>query len=192
MQGEPRPGLSDEALLAAVATGCPEALGAIVERHQGAVYRYALALTRNQQQAEDVLQQAFLDALRGAGGFRGDAAVRSWLLTLTRHAAFRGARRRVGEPEFFTPLQELGSLAGWGASPEDAAARALDSAALQRALATLPAHSQEVLILRDLEGLSGAEAAAILDIGVPALKTRLHRARLALAAALRREMSDGP
>lgn len=141
--------------------------------------------------AEDVLQDTFLAALRHAGGFSGEAA-RPWILTIARNAAHRRFRRRVGEPARFDELPALGEAAGFGApDAEEALARAEDHAALARAMASLSAEDQEVLVLRDLEGIEGPQAAELLGLPLPTMKTRLHRARLRLAAALRAGGSHG-
>ncbi|MEN0065905.1 MAG: RNA polymerase sigma factor [Myxococcota bacterium] len=182
---------SDVQLVARIATGDRAALGALVERHEAMVHRYARSLTRDAEAAEDAMQQAFLDVLRGARTFRGASTVRAWLLTVTRHAVFRHARRRAGEPEHHVPFDELASLAGWGADPEELAGRASDRALVRRALDTLAPAFREVVTLRDLEGFSGEETARILGITLAATKSRLHRARLELSAALRKERPHG-
>lgn len=156
------------------------------------MHRLARALTRDAASAEDVLQETFLAAWRGASGYRGDASERAWLLTIARHAAQRHgereARHRPDEPELF----ELGRLAGWGVEdPEAVAMRAQDRGRLERALRALAPADREVIALRDLDGLSGEEAAAILGLDLAATKSRLHRARLRLAAALRDGGCDG-
>ncbi len=188
----PRLGDDDETLVARVAAGDREALAELVVRHEARVHRYARSLTRDPSAAEDALQQAFLDVMNGAATFRGASSVRSWLLTITRNAVYRQARRRAGEPEHHVPIDELASLAGWGSDPEDLAGRAADRALVGRALDTLGPDSREVVVLRDLEGLSGEETARILGLTLAATKSRLHRARLELAAALRKERPDGP
>jgi RNA polymerase sigma factor (sigma-70 family) len=184
-------GLTDAQLLARVADGESTALGVIVDRHKDAVFRYARSLVSDASQAEDALQQTFIDALRGAGGFAGGATARGWLLTLARNAVYRGARRRSGEPRQFVPLDQLGCLAGWGDDPEQATARRLDRECLRRALDTLGPDAREVILLRDLEGFSGPEAAEMLGLSLAGMKSRLHRARLELAAAVRREVPHG-
>ncbi|MCB9744711.1 MAG: RNA polymerase sigma factor [Alphaproteobacteria bacterium] len=181
-------GLSDAELLGQVAAGDRAAMGALVERHQAAVYRYTCTLLRTPEAAEDALQQTFIDAMRGAHGWAGRSSVRTWLLTLARNAAYRGARRRAGEPAQHLPLDALGAMAGWGEDPEQATSDRLEVAALRRALGALPEEAQEVIVLRDLEGLTGPETAELLGLTLPALKSRLHRARLLLAATLREEV----
>lgn len=176
----------------AIARGDRNALTALVERHEAMVYRYARSLTPDPAAAEDAMQQAFLDVMKGAGTFGGRSSVRTWLLTVTRHAVFRHARKRAGEPDQHVPLEELAGLAGWGADPEELAHRASDRARVQRALDALSPASREVVTLRDLEGLSGEETAQILGLSLAAMKSRLHRARLELSAVLRTEACDGP
>jgi RNA polymerase sigma-70 factor (ECF subfamily) len=127
---------------------------------------------------------------RAGNGFRGEGNVRSWLFTIARRAAWRRSRRRAGEPPHHDDVDavidlDLGAAAGWGASPEQLLASAESKAAVHAALATLPDADREILALRDVAGLSGADVAASLGISLAAEKSRLHRARLLLLAALR-------
>jgi RNA polymerase sigma-70 factor (ECF subfamily) len=178
--------LTDRALLARCAGGDRTACGAFVERHRDAVWRYALALTGDAVTAEDVLQDTFLAALRGASAFAGDDGARGWIVAIARNAAHRRHRRRAGEPARFDSLDALGEAAGWGADDAEAVMeRAEERAVLARALASLPTDDREVLVLRDLEGLDGPHVAELLGLPLPTMKTRLHRARLRFAAALR-------
>jgi RNA polymerase sigma-70 factor (ECF subfamily) len=157
-----------------------------VERHAAAVLRLTTAVTGDSASGEDALQQAFLSAYRNASGFRAEASVRTWLLTIGRNAAYRLRDKQGREARLEEPLMTLGLEAGWGSeNPETLAMAAERKDTLRRALHTLSADDQEVLILRDVEGLRGLEAAEVLDISGRALKSRLHRARLRLAAALR-------
>lgn len=184
MLGEERSGDAD--LIAAAARGDRAAFETLVLRHQAAVFRFARAIARSDAEAEDVLQEAFLGAWRGAASFRGESAVRSWLFTIARNAALRHGRRRAGEPAEMEPLDILGERAGWGDAhdPEALAIRRESRETLERALASLADDDREIVLLRDVEGLSGEETAGVLQIGLPAMKSRLHRARLRLAAAL--------
>lgn len=178
----------DRQLIARSAAGDREAFAALVARHQRAVFRVARALTGASDSAEDVLQETFLAALRGAAGYRGESSVRSWLLAIARHAAARRGRRADQVPHEPDSLEALGAAAGWGQPDvESLAALAEDRARLAAALARLPAEEREVLVLRDLEELTGEEAAAALGVTVAAMKSRLHRARLRLAGELRQQ-----
>lgn len=186
MPGEER---EDVEALAQVARGERRAMTRLVAQHRDAVFRYARTLCRDDALAEDILQDTFLAALRHAGDFRGEGSVRGWLLSIARSRAFTAQRRRSGEPARFEPLDTLGIEAGWG-SPEAMEALARKDA-LHRALGALEPEDQEILTLRDLEGLSGPEAAELLGLSLAAMKSRLHRARLKLAAALRKGGIDG-
>ena len=180
----------DVEALARVAQGERRAMTAVVERHRDAVLRYARTLCRTEAQAEDVLQETFIAALRHAEGFRGTGSARGWLLAIAKRRALTAQRRRSGEPARFETLEALGAEAGWGATDEALDLR-LKKEALHAALESLEPAAQEVLVLRDLEGLSGPEAAEVLGLSLAAMKSRLHRARLELAAALHQGGVDG-
>jgi RNA polymerase sigma-70 factor, ECF subfamily len=184
--------VDDAARLRLAAGGDREAFAAVVARHQDSVYRLARILTRNTAAAEDVLQQTFLSAWQAAHQFRGDASVRTWLLTIARHAAQRQREHRAREPLDDTPIEHLGARAGWGGpDPEALAMASQDRERVAAALASLAADDREILTLRDLEDLPGDETAALLGMSLAAMKSRLHRARLKLAAALRTEGTHG-
>lgn len=180
----------DAELLIAVAHGDRSAGAALVQRHHSAMCRYAGSLVG--PDADDVVQQAWVDAVRGGATYSGQASVRTWLLTLTRHAAFRSKRLRAGQPREHLPLETVAVAAGWGSDPEMTVAGRLNAERLSCAMATLSSEAREVLTLRELEGLSGPQVALILGVSVPAMKSRLHRGRLELAAAVRKEFGYGP
>ncbi len=177
----------DLALIRRSAAGDRDSFDAFAGRHGAAVYRYALALCHDASAAEDALQETFLAAWRGAAGFRGEQGARAWLLAIARNAVARRYRRRAGEPAEWESLDVLGRAAGWGdeTNPESIALARERADLIETALGALDADDREVLVLRDLEELSGEDAARILDVGLPALKSRLHRARLRFAARLR-------
>jgi RNA polymerase sigma-70 factor (ECF subfamily) len=177
---------TDEELIALSAVGDRRAFDRLVERHAAAVLRLTNVVTGDPMTAEDALQQTFLSAYRNAASFRSEASVRTWLLAIARNAALRLRSKRAREDIGEEPLMQLGLDAGWGAEdPEALAIAAERDELLRRAMGELCTHDQEVLILRDVEGLSGTEAAEVLGIGERALKSRLHRARLRLAVILR-------
>ncbi|MDP2322388.1 MAG: sigma-70 family RNA polymerase sigma factor [Acidobacteriota bacterium] len=178
-------GLIDRALARRAATGDREAFATLVTRHQASVYRLARHIAGTRDEAEDVLQQTFLSAWQSVSGFRGESSVRTWLLTIARNAAVTRRVRVAREPIDATPLDELGIRAGWGGpNPEQLAVAAEQHGRLVAALAGLAPDEREVLTLRDLEGLSGEDVAAMLGLTTAAMKSRLHRARLRLAAAV--------
>ncbi|MGB5193691.1 MAG: sigma-70 family RNA polymerase sigma factor [Polyangiales bacterium] len=179
------PSITDQALIARTAEGDRRAFEQLVERHAAAVLRLATAAS-DPSTAEDVMQQTFLSVYQQAASFRAEASVRTWLLTIARNTAFRLHGKTQREDLVEEPLTQLGVQAGRGSDDPEAIAIASErKGALRRAMASLSAEDQEVLILRDLEGLRGSEAAEVLGISLRALKSRLHRARLRLAASLR-------
>lgn len=189
--------LPDADLLAHAASGDTHAFDAFVVRHAADVHRFVGSLGVHDADADDVLQDTFLAAWRGAAGYRGEGSARAWLFSVARNAVRHSVRRRVGEPERFAPLDAAESLeaiaeaAGWG-SETDSNAR--DTADLVRmALGRLAPADREILVLRDVEGLSGEETAAALSLSLAGMKSRLHRARLRLAALVRAlEQSPDP
>ena len=193
MPTAPQNALSDEALLRQSAAGDATAFDEIVRRHQAAVFRFITTLGVAGADAEDALQDTFVNAWRGAPRFAGSGRVRSWLLTIARNAVRHQLRRRVGEPAEFLSVEELALRAGWGEEPATVSDEA-DTARLERvrrAFDRLAAEEREVLLLRDVEGMTGDETARALNLTVAAMKSRLHRARLRLATIVK-EGSDEP
>lgn len=182
-------GVDDRELIARAGAGDRLAFEALAERHADRVYRFVRRLVASEAAAEDALQETFVAAWRGAAAYRGEGSVRGWLLGLARRQAARTWRRRAGEPlvaeSIDAPLVELGLEAGWGADPEAVAAAAEDRDRVRAALARLSDEDRAILVLRDLEQLSGPETAQSLDLSLAAMKSRLHRARLRLMAELR-------
>ncbi|HEB91378.1 MAG TPA: RNA polymerase sigma factor [Deltaproteobacteria bacterium] len=184
--------LADRRRLEEAAGGDRDAFAELVESHSGALLRFLRALTGDDAIAEDVLQETFLAALRGAAGFRGEGRVRAWLFTIARNKAMRHMRARPESATTEETIESLGLEAGWGSTddPESAVADAERRALLERALAGLSPEDRVVITLHDLDELSGPETAHILGVSLAATKSRLHRARLRLMAALRRERAN--
>jgi len=174
--GEP----TDEALIQASARGDREAFDALVGRHGDSLFRFALRTCGQDRDAEDALQDGLLAAWRGAATFRGEAAPRTWLYQVVVHACHRRRRRRAGEPQRHAPEAEAEAQPADQSGAEERASARQAARALERALREMDADSREILLLRDVEGLSGEETAATLDLGLAAMKSRLHRARLEL------------
>lgn len=182
--------LEDRELMRLSARGDRAAFGAIAARHGPAVVRLARAVLGDDASAQDVAQDALLQGFRRAATFRPElGGVRPWLFAIARHAAWHHRRGQslASDPGEAEPqLGELGLSAGWSADdPESMLARAEDAEALAWALAGLSAKDREVLLLRDVEGASGEETAAILELDLRSMKSRLHRARLKLMSTLR-------
>lgn len=188
MSADPGEELTDLDLARQCQAGSHDAFAQLMQRHQASVFRLARLLTASHAEAEDVLQQTFLSAWQHIAGFRADASVRTWLLTIARHAAFARREQIARAPVDPTPLDELGIRAGWGGpSPEQEALSGERTTLLTRAWVRLAEEEREILTLRDLEEVPGDQAATLLGISLPAMKSRLHRARMALAVAVKEE-----
>jgi len=189
----------DHDLLASLRRGEPGALEVLAERYGTRIYRLAFGVTRNQADAEEVLQDVLLTLARKGGSFEGRSAVASWIYRITTNAALN--KRRGKRLEVETPLEDLlpaftpdghrdGDrsflLADWSQNPEEEFFCAERRRVLERALDSLPEHYRAVLVLRDVEELSNEEVAALLDESVASVKSRLHRARMVLREQLTR------
>lgn len=184
----------DNTLLSRAAAGDEPAFATLVERHRSSLWRWAARTAHDSHIAEDAVQEGLVAAWRFAAGFRGETSVRAWLSTLVRHALWRQLKRSVtSELEDNDDLDALGARAGWGdrTLPGHIESVVASRECLEHAFSRLGVGDREVLALVDIEGASLEEAAAGLALGLPALKSRLHRARLRLVAALREEDCDG-
>ena len=175
---------NDPDLLRRSCEGDRAAFGIFMDRHQASVYRFLLALQAGSDDAEDALQECFVSAWRSAASYKGSDSARGWLFSIARNALKRLHRRRAGEPAAMEPLEKLGERAGWGAT-SDFSARLEAEKELEWALGQLSMEEREVVVLRDLVGLAGDEAAETLGLSLAAMKSQLHRGRLRLMAVLR-------
>ena len=183
---------SEAELVRALRAGEPDAFTEMVERYSGTVYNLALRLMRNDSmEAEDVLQETFISAFRALDRFEGRSLLSTWLYRIAYNAALMRLRKReLPTVSIDEPLtNEEGDLiprqlADWGAVPDQVLLNSELRRTLDTAVAALPATLRSVFVLRDIEGLSTAETAAILDLTETNVKVRLHRARLALRERL--------
>jgi RNA polymerase sigma-70 factor (ECF subfamily) len=173
---------SDEALVRRSAAGDRSAFERLASRHAAALYRFTVRVCGGEREAEDALQDGLLAAWRGAATFRGESAARTWLYQVVVNACRRRHRRRAGEPAEVEGDEAAAAVAADESGPEERASARQAGRALEAALAELAPEAREVLMLRDVEGLSGEETAAALGLGLAAMKSRLHRARLDLKA----------
>ena len=152
----------------------------VVEENADFVYNVALRMMGNPEEAEDVAQEAFLSAYRAYDRFRGEARASTWLYRVTVNAALMRLRKtKQTREKTQAGLDEI-EVADWTASPHDEAVNAELREALTEGLKQLERSLRAAVVLRDVQGLSSIEAAEVLDISVPALKSRLHRARVQL------------
>jgi RNA polymerase sigma-70 factor (ECF subfamily) len=184
---------TDEQLMEAARAGDDKSLDELLSRHEKQVYRFGLRMCGSEEDAKEVLQETLFAAFRGIHTFRGDAALSTWLYQVARTHCLRLRRRRAGAPEEFQPLDSPAAthLAAAEATPDMISHARQMGEVLQAAILALPEAQREVLILRDVEGLTAEEAAQVVGIEVGALKSRLHRARLQLREHLATLMGEG-
>jgi RNA polymerase sigma-70 factor (ECF subfamily) len=163
-----------ERLLAAAQRGDRAALEALLSRHRKTVFRYGLRYCRSTEDTEDAVQETLWAAARAIGNFRRAAAVTTWLFTIVRNKCHRMLFHKHTEPDLADVLPHVPDP---GRSAEDEAATRQIQQILANALARLEPNHREVILLRDVEGLTAPEASERLGLTVQALKSRLHRAR---------------
>lgn len=189
----------DAVLVERLRRGEAEALEALISRYGPRVYRLAHGITRREADAQEVVQDVFLAVFRKIGAFEGRSGLWTWIYRVTANTALtkgRGqrAKREISLEDRLPTCWADGRrdddralcLADGSASPEDALLRRETERLVQRAIATLPDPYQVVVVLRDLDGLSNEKTAAVLGDTVMSVKSRLHRARMALRARLTR------
>lgn len=184
----------DRELLARAQAGDMSAFEALVDRHEDKVYGLALRMTRSEPDAAEITQDTFLSAYQHLGEFRGEAAFGSWVHRIAANNALMRLRRQkvldmvsddLDGPEF----TERGSLAeapesDWSKRADDKILDEELGRAIREATDALPEGYREVFLLKDVEGLSYEEISEMVGISIPAVKSRLHRARLALREAI--------
>ncbi len=180
--------VTDQRLLAAARAGDRAAIEALLLRYQAQVYRFGMKMCGDPEDAKDVLQETLLAMARGVGDFRGASSISTWLYSIARSFCVKKRRRSKFAPAKEQSLEAVADagiqIADARPDPEaDLAGRQVE-VALAHAIAALEPMYREVLVLRDIEGLQAAEVAEIVGIRVAAVKSRLHRARLALRHAL--------
>ena len=169
----------------------------IFNRYVDKVYGIALRVTRDPDQSEEILQEVFITLIRKAESFRGEAKFSTWLYRVTMNASLmhlRGEKKYESDISLdeYVPYDEKGTLMGrikskdWSSRPDIIIYSKEALKIIDDAVNELPESFRAVFHLRDIEGLSNEECSRILDISVPAVKSRLHRARL----FLRDKLSD--
>jgi RNA polymerase sigma-70 factor, ECF subfamily len=167
--------IDDAILVQAAQHGDLDAFETLVRRHQPTVYRIAFRLLGSSADAQDVTQDTFVRAWRGLQKFRSDSAIGTWLYRIVaRQSLNRIAARKPTQTLEHVQLESLKD------DPSQTVEQRERLAAVTRAIALLPGEQRAALVLREFEGLSYEQLADVLGISVPAVKGRLHRARLAV------------
>jgi len=184
----------DAALLEKLRRGDPDAPELLVATFGDRVYRLAIRITSNEQDAEEVVQDALWTAARKIHTFKGESAFGSWLYRITANAAYQKLRGRRGKshevswedllPTFDATGQHVDLISDWSGKIEEPALQSELREVLTSAIDALPADYRTAFLMHDVEGLSNPEIAQALDISLPAVKSRVHRSRLFLRQRL--------
>jgi RNA polymerase sigma-70 factor (ECF subfamily) len=186
-------GMDDVQLVARVQAGDTVAFNQLVTRYERKIFRLAKHITESDEDAEDVLQETFLKAYEHLAGFQGNSKFYTWLVRIAVNESLMKLRKRKASrtvsldetPENGDEPQTR-EIAVWDGNPEQQYSQAEMREILDHAIQNLKPAFRTVFLLRDVEELSTEEAAAALDISVPAVKSRLLRARLELRERLTR------
>lgn len=187
-------------LVARLQAGDAAAFETLVRHFGGRMLVVARRMVGNAEDAEDVLQEAFISAFKAIGQFESQSKLGTWLHRIVANAALmklRAKRRRPETliddllPKFLADGHQAEPAVDWGLTPDDAMINAESRALIRKSIDELPEIYRTVLVLRDLEEFDTEATAQLLDITVSVVKTRLHRARLALRTLLDRHFRGG-
>ncbi len=185
-------------LVAAARKGDTQAFTTLANQYSRNIYRLALNITRNNEDAEDVLQEAFLKAYTKLDRFQGNSRFYTWLVRIAVNEALMKLRKRksdrtvsLDEPVETDVSEIVREVKDWGDNPEQTYAKTELHEILSKAIDTLEPAYRTVFVLRDVENLSTEETAESLGLSVPAVKSRLLRARLKLREQLTRQFKRG-
>ena len=181
------------ALVRAAKAGDISAFEQLVKRYDRSIFRLAQHITQNREDAEDVVQEAFLKAYQHLPGFQEQSKFYTWLVRIAVNESLMKLRRRRADKTVSLD-QEIETednsmpreVADWSPNPEQVYGQAELNAILAKTIGGLPGGFRTVFVLRDIEGLSTEETAEALQLSVPAVKSRLLRARLQLRERLNR------
>jgi RNA polymerase sigma-70 factor, ECF subfamily len=189
-----KPGIEDESeLLAAARTGDAKAFSELMRRYEGKIFRLAQHITQNREDAEDVLQETFLKAYEHLDQFKGDSKFYTWVVRIAVNQSLMKLRKRktdrsVSLDEGIDTGEDtvVREIAAWDENPEQKYSREELGEILDNAVQSLAPPYRTVFVLRDIDELSTEETAEALDLSIPAVKSRLLRARLQLREKLTR------
>jgi RNA polymerase sigma-70 factor (ECF subfamily) len=186
--------IDETTLVAQAREGDTVAFGELVRRYEGKIFRLAQHITQNREDAEDVLQETFLKAYEHLDQFQGNSKFYTWIVRIAVNQALMKLRRRKSDRS--VSLDEtidtgedniVREIAAWGEDPEERFSREELGELLDSAIKGLEPPYRSVFVLRDIEDLSTEETADALGLSIPAVKSRLLRARLQLREKLTRQ-----
>ncbi|HSI05784.1 MAG: RNA polymerase sigma factor [Myxococcota bacterium] len=180
---------NDLDLFHAAKRGNYDAFEQIVRRHHDRVYRLAFGMTKNQSEAEEVVQDTFLNAWKSIDSFRGDSKPATWIYRIAANTALMRLRSKRRNPTLaFDEVPNGASLSGevellgpptaWSRQPDEKLLTSELGSVIDAAVDLLPEKYRLVLLLRDVEGLSNEDVASTVGLTIPTVKSRLHRSRM--------------
>ncbi len=195
----------EEFSLDALRAGDRSEFSRLVETYSGVIYRLALRMLENPQDAEDVLQETFIKAFRGLANFDGRSSISTWLYRIATNEALMHLRKNkytftsIEQPDDSSEASEPMQIVDWCCLPEQELISGEARQVLDQSVKQLPESLRLVFLLREIEGLSTEETGQVLSLSETAVKTRLSRARLRLREMLseyygervRRRMDEG-
>jgi RNA polymerase sigma-70 factor, ECF subfamily len=186
-------GVDESVLVAQAREGDTSAFAELVRRYEGKIFRLAQHVTQNREDAEDVLQETFMKAYEHLDQFKGDSKFYTWIVRIAVNQALMKLRRRKTDRSVSLDEQidtgedtVVREIAAWGEDPEQRFSREELGEILDSAVKSLEPPYRSVFVLRDIDDLSTEETAEVLGLSIPAVKSRLLRARLQLREKLTR------
>lgn len=184
----------DRELIQAIQAGRHDLFPELVQRYQGVLYNFGMRMCAESRDAEDMVQDTFLNVFKYIDGFRYETQFRNWLYRIATSACVKKRRRSKYAPERELSLDEFlpsdeakmaSRTPDWATKPLDRVLNEELGHILRKAVLDLPENHRVVLVLRDIEGFSTEESAQILNLSAANIKVRLHRARLFLRDKLK-------
>jgi RNA polymerase sigma-70 factor (ECF subfamily) len=188
--------IDDAQLVRMAQGGDTRAFDELVVRYRDRVFRLAFKILRHEDDAAEAMQDAFLSAFRGLKNFKAESTFSTWLYRIATNASLMKYRKRrdnlVSLEQSQSPNEDAEplQLVDWTQRPEEELLNSETRTVMEQAVDRLPEDLRTVFLLRDVQELSNAEVAEILDLTVAAVKSRLHRARLTLRDRLTRHFAD--
>ncbi len=186
----------DAELVRLAQSGDTRAFDELVRRYRDKVYRLSYKILRHEEDAAEALQDAFLSAYRGLKNFKAESTFSTWLYRIATNASLMKYRRRrdghvsLEQSQSSDGTGEPLQIPDWSAQPPTELLNQETHDVMEEGIQRLPEELRTVFVLRDVEGLSNAEVAEVLHLSVAAVKSRLHRARIALRDRLNRYFAD--
>ncbi len=187
--------LNEQVLIEEAQAGSRQALAELVKKYEQTIYNFAFKVCRNRDRAEHAMQETFMSMVKSIKQFSGKSKLSTWLYTIVSNHCLMQARSDKSKFQDSLDDEEIyideGNVAEWKVTPEQVTENNELKGILDEAIKKLPSDYKIVFLLRDIEGLSTDETAKIVELSVPAVKSRLHRARAFLRNELNKILNDG-